>query len=105
LLFAEIHKRDPAGTSLSSLPEYTVYPFLSSRTHKAVPDKAPALTSETGGKATRSDTDAAAIRTAFEQGGELSAAVNLRRLFPGISDNTEGPRVRPDDCRLAAATG
>ena len=30
---------------------------------------------------------AAAIRTAFDQGGELSAAVELRRLFPGISDN------------------
>jgi hypothetical protein len=28
-------------------------------------------------------------RTAFEQGGELSAAVELRRLFPGVSDNAE----------------
>ena len=27
------------------------------------------------------------IRTAFDQGGELSAAVELRRLFPGITDN------------------
>ena len=26
-------------------------------------------------------------RTAFEQQGELSAAVELRRLFPGITDN------------------
>jgi hypothetical protein len=32
---------------------------------------------------------AAAIRTAFDQGGELSAAVELRRLFPGISDNAK----------------
>jgi hypothetical protein len=34
-----------------------------------------------------SESDAAAIRAAFDQGGELSAAVELRRLFPGISDN------------------
>jgi hypothetical protein len=34
-----------------------------------------------------SEADAAAIRTAYEQGGELSAAVELRRLFPGIIDN------------------
>ena len=27
------------------------------------------------------------IRTAFDQGDELSAAVELRRLFPGITDN------------------
>jgi hypothetical protein len=33
--------------------------------------------------------DAAAIRTAYEQGGELSAAIELRRLFPGITDNTK----------------
>ena len=32
---------------------------------------------------------AAAIRAAFEQGGELAAAVELRRLFPGISDNAK----------------
>jgi hypothetical protein len=34
-----------------------------------------------------SESDAAMIRAAFVQGGELSAAVELRRLFPGISDN------------------
>ena len=34
-----------------------------------------------------SEADAAAIRTAFEQGGEFSAAIELRRLFPGITDN------------------
>jgi hypothetical protein len=34
-----------------------------------------------------SESDAAAIRAAFDHGGELSAAVELRRLFPGISDN------------------
>jgi hypothetical protein len=34
-----------------------------------------------------SEAEAAAIRTAFEQSGELAAAVELRRLFPGITDN------------------
>jgi hypothetical protein len=33
------------------------------------------------------EADAAAIRAAFEQSGELSAAIELRRLFPGITDN------------------
>ena len=31
--------------------------------------------------------DAAAIRAAFDQDGELSAAIELRRRFPGIADN------------------
>jgi hypothetical protein len=35
-----------------------------------------------------SEEDAAAIRTTFEQEGELSAAIELRRRFPGIPDNT-----------------
>jgi hypothetical protein len=30
---------------------------------------------------------AAAIRQAFEESGELSAVVELRRHFPGIADN------------------
>jgi hypothetical protein len=33
------------------------------------------------------EADAAAIREAYEAGGELSAAVELRRRFPGIIDN------------------
>jgi hypothetical protein len=33
--------------------------------------------------------DAAAIRAAFDQGGEFSAAVELRRRFPGITDNAQ----------------
>ena len=33
-----------------------------------------------------SETEAAAIRAAFDRGGELSAAVELRRLFPGVTD-------------------
>jgi hypothetical protein len=36
-----------------------------------------------------SEEAATAIRTAYEQEGELSAAVELRRLFPGITDNAE----------------
>jgi hypothetical protein len=36
-----------------------------------------------------SESEAAAIRTAFEQEGELSAAIELRRLFPGITDNLQ----------------
>jgi hypothetical protein len=34
-----------------------------------------------------SETEAAAVRAAFDRGGELAAAVELRRLFPGITDN------------------
>jgi hypothetical protein len=33
------------------------------------------------------EADAAAIRSAYEQEGELSAAIEVRRLFPGIADN------------------
>ena len=33
-----------------------------------------------------SEADAAAIRAAFDRRGELSAAVELRRLFPGVAD-------------------
>jgi uncharacterized ParB-like nuclease family protein len=33
-----------------------------------------------------SETEAATIRTTLEQEGELSAAIELRRLFPGVGD-------------------
>jgi hypothetical protein len=33
------------------------------------------------------EADAAAIRAAYEQEGELSATIEVRRLFPGITDN------------------
>jgi hypothetical protein len=33
------------------------------------------------------DADAAAILTVYEQDGELMAAVELRRRFPGMTDN------------------
>jgi len=35
------------------------------------------------------EADAAAIRAAFEQGGELSAVAELRRRFPGIADDAQ----------------
>jgi hypothetical protein len=35
------------------------------------------------------EAEAAAIRAAFDRGGELSAAVELRRLFPGVTDYTQ----------------
>jgi hypothetical protein len=35
------------------------------------------------------EADAAAIRTTFDQEGELAAAIELRRRFPGIADNTK----------------
>jgi hypothetical protein len=35
------------------------------------------------------EAEAAAIRSAFDQGGEFAAAVELRRLFPSITDNAE----------------
>ena len=35
------------------------------------------------------EADAAAIRAVYEQQGEFPAAVELRRLFPGITDNTQ----------------
>ena len=39
-----------------------------------------------------SEDDAAAIRAAFDQGGEFAAAIELRRRFPGIVDNAEAQR-------------
>lgn len=33
------------------------------------------------------EADAAAIRAVFAEEGELSAAIELRRRFPGITDN------------------
>jgi hypothetical protein len=39
-----------------------------------------------------SEAEAAAIRSAFDRGGELSAAVELRRLFPGITDNVQAQK-------------
>jgi len=35
------------------------------------------------------EADAAAIRAVYEQRGELSAAIELRRRFPGITANAQ----------------
>ena len=35
------------------------------------------------------DADAAAIRAVFQQRGEFAAAIELRRRFPGITDNAQ----------------
>jgi hypothetical protein len=35
------------------------------------------------------EADTAAIRAVFEKEGELSAAIELRRRFPGVTDNTK----------------
>ena len=35
------------------------------------------------------EAEAAAIRAVFEQEGELSAAIEVRRLFPGVTDNAK----------------
>jgi len=45
--------------------------------------------SHAGPMFTVSEEQAAAIRAAFDRGGELAAAVELRRHFPGISDNEQ----------------
>ena len=41
------------------------------------------------GMFTVSEAQAAAIRAAYEQHGELAAAVELRRHFPGITDTAQ----------------
>ena len=35
------------------------------------------------------EAESAAIRAVFEQEGELSAAIEVRRLFPGVTDNAK----------------
>ena len=39
---------------------------------------------------------AAAIRTIYEREGDLSAAIELRRLFPGHHRQRQGTRLRQD---------
>jgi len=45
-----------------------------------------------------SESETAMIQAAFDQGGELSAVLELRRLFPGITDNDHARR-----CAMAIA--
>jgi hypothetical protein len=35
------------------------------------------------------DAEAAAIRAVYEQSGEFAAAIELRRRFPGVTDNAQ----------------
>jgi hypothetical protein len=51
---------------------------------------------------TVSEADAAAIRTAFDQGGELSAAIELRPAVPRHPGQRQGEGVRPVHRELAA---
>jgi hypothetical protein len=39
-----------------------------------------------------SEEEAAALQDAFDRGGEFAAGVELRRRFPGISDNEQARR-------------
>ena len=39
------------------------------------------------------EAEAAMIRTAFEREGELSASIELRRLFPGITDGARASEM------------
>ena len=41
-----------------------------------------------------SEAEAAAIRATYEQRGEFSAAIELRQLFPGITDKQARECVR-----------
>ena len=50
-----------------------------------------------------SEAEAAAIRSAFDRGGELSAAVELRRLFPAITDNVQARECARTIAGLEAA--
>jgi hypothetical protein len=49
------------------------------------------------------EAEAAAIRAAFERGGEFSAAAELRRLFPGIPDTEQARECARTHRRLEAA--
>ena len=51
------------------------------------------------------EADAATIRAAFEQHGEFAAAVELRRLFPGVTDNAQARECARTNRRLEAAAG
>ena len=52
---------------------------------------------------TVSEAEASAIRAVYEQRGELSAAVELRRRFPGIFSHRPGKGMRPHHRGLEAA--
>jgi hypothetical protein len=49
------------------------------------------------------EADATAIREVYERAG-LSAAIELRRRFPGISDNAKARETGAEHCPLEATT-
>ena len=51
------------------------------------------------------EADAAAIRAVFNQEGELSAAIELRRRFPGIIDNAEARACARTSRRMRHGAG
>jgi hypothetical protein len=51
------------------------------------------------------EADADAIRAIFNQEGELSAAIELRRRFPGITRQRQGADICSDDRRMETAAG
>src|SRR4051812_31554434 len=52
-----------------------------------------------------SEADAAAIRTAFAWRGVLSATIELRRLFPGITDTAQARESRVGGLYLCLRAG
>ena len=48
------------------------------------------------------EADAAAIRAVYQQRGEFAAAVELRRRFPGITDDAQARALRAHHRRLEA---
>ena len=50
-----------------------------------------------------SEAEAAAIRAVYEQRGEFAAAIELRRLFPGIPDNAQARQCARTIAGAAAA--
>jgi hypothetical protein len=58
------------------------------------------------------EAEAAAIRAVYEQSGEFSAAIELRRLFPAITDTAQARACartiagwKPLPCRCARGSG
>jgi hypothetical protein len=51
------------------------------------------------------EAQATAIRDVFHQRGELSAAIDLRRLFPGMTGKPAGAEMHPRARRLGAVLG
>ena len=48
------------------------------------------------------EAEAATIRAVYEQSGEFSAAVELRRLFPAVTDTAQARACARTICRLEA---